>query len=134
MSATTSTFFPGLPNTPAEGSKMLLGTTPAGEGIWVFHQPSANASEPTRIHVASKDARILPSGDKVGFHLILEGMKQTSADFNPRYFNAFARALEIECGTALPTVPEFPRHLAQRIGAFAPKTVTVYGRKYRLEG
>lgn len=125
---------PGLeplpPVTDGNGKYLLVGTTPAGAPITAFWKPGVE-KEATRIHVATSDARFSETdGSKPGFHLILEGMKQTSADYNPRYFNRFARAMAAEGVAAPEIVPEFDRHLSRRMDLLRPKTIVVEGVKY----
>ena len=112
------------------GKYLLVGTTPTGAPITAFWKPGVE-KEATRIHVATSDARFAETdGSKPGFHLILEGMKQTSADYNPRYFNRFARAMAAESVPAPEIVPEFDRHLSRRMDLIRPRAIVVDGARY----
>lgn len=129
MSATLG-LQPVPPIAGGNGKYLLVGTTPNGAQITAFWKAGVE-KEATRIHVATGDARFTElDGSKPGYHLILEGLKQTSADYNPRYFNRFARALVAEGVPAPAIVPEFDRHLSRRIDLLRPKTIVVDGVSY----
>ena len=122
-----------LPEPEGVGSasaKFLIGHTPEGKPIWAFWKDAER--ERTRIHIACNDPRIEPTG-KAGFHLILEGDKQQSADYNPRYFNAFGKVLVAPSGATPPVVEEHDRHLSRRIASLAPKALQAFGHTYKLD-